>query len=338
MFRVASATSCESPPNHVSLPNDQFDFVPIQVCTFAEPLSAMTTVLARPLGGYGLTPLIFEPASQFMGLDSNSIETKVRKNANPVYELILPEYDDDVVQAVPMSKSKQLKNYSYESMVTKDNKPISAPSTNSYFSMADLFKGNNAYNKPMGPIGQSNKVYGKPATKSSYSSNAYSQPISAAIQSVRELELKDVQNSYENQEPQIIDIPPSALPIVINFRTSSSQIQIHQSHEPSEPAEVKQTQSEDKPQYLKHQVTKPVIQELHEIIMPYRRIIQEIRPVEEEVKTIVARAKKDRANKSKDEYNGSGKYGTSSQQSSYAAINSVSKKQSNSIANSKYKS
>ena len=30
-------------------------------------------------------------------------------------------------------------------------------------------------------------------------------------------------------------------------------------------------------------------QEVHEIIMPYRRVIQEIRPVEEEVKTIVAR-------------------------------------------------
>ncbi|OTF79820.1 DFP2-like protein, partial [Euroglyphus maynei] len=86
-------------------------------------------------------------------------------------------------------------------------------------------------------------------------------PLTAAIQSIRSVEVNEVQDSYENGEPQVIDIPPSAMPIVINFRTSASQIQIHQSHEPGEPREVQETQSEDEPHFLRHSVTKPVIQE-----------------------------------------------------------------------------
>lgn len=119
----------------------------------------------------------------------------------------------------------------------------------------------------------------------------HNEPLAAAIKSMRTVEVKELQDEYQNAEPQVIDIAPSALPIVINFRTSASAIKIHQTHERGEPQEVQQTQSEDEPQFLKHQVTKPVIQEVHEIIMPYRKIIQEIRPVEEEIKTVVARGK-----------------------------------------------
>ncbi|OTF81333.1 hypothetical protein BLA29_013070, partial [Euroglyphus maynei] len=55
----------------------------------------MTTVLARPLGGYGLTPLIFEPSIIMMqGSSSNSVATKIRKS--PVYELIMPTYDEEL--------------------------------------------------------------------------------------------------------------------------------------------------------------------------------------------------------------------------------------------------
>jgi len=129
------------------------------------------------------------------------------------------------------------------------------------------------------PMGGGGQTYG------------HNEPLAAAIKSMRTVEVKELQDDYQNQEPQVIDIAPSALPIVINFRTSASAIKIHQTHERGEPQEVQQTQSEDEPQFLKHQVTKPVIQEVHEIIMPYRKIIQEIRPVEEEIKTVVARGK-----------------------------------------------
>ncbi|OTF73867.1 hypothetical protein BLA29_015159, partial [Euroglyphus maynei] len=45
----------------------------------------------------------------------------------------------------------------------------------------------------------------------------------------------------------------------------------------------------DEPQRLIHRVTKPIIQEVYELIQPMRKIQQEIMPVQEEVLTIVAR-------------------------------------------------
>lgn len=186
--------------------------------------------------------------------------------------------------------AKPAKKLDYESLITKNepDKTISSPSTNSYFSANNMI-----YDEPIPSYKEqiSRSDYHKSSQTASYQPYSNSGPVSAAVQSIRSVEVKNVQNSYENNEPQVIDIPPSALPIVINFRTSSSQIQIHQTHENSEPGEVQQTQSEDEPQYLKHQVTKPVIQEVHEIILPYRKITQEIRPVEEEIHTIVARGK-----------------------------------------------
>lgn len=281
----------------------------------------MTTVLARPLGGYGLTPLIFEPSTPtfslgaLLGLGSSQLETKVRKS--PVYELIMPNYDDEALstgftlEAAPVSvksssshpkPSKASKKVDYESAVSKaDRAPVAAlPSTNSYYSTASGMLGSNVlfgsshaskmsshssgsssyYNEPMpaykesisrsdnfgSGLGAGKSYSGGHGSSSGYGGGG---PLNAAIQSVRSVEVKDVQNMYENAEPQVIDIPPSGLPIVINFRTSSSQIQIHQTHENAEPTVVEPTQSEDQPTYLKHSVTKPVIQEVHEV----RRII-----------------------------------------------------------------
>ena len=294
----------------------------------------MTTVLARPLGGYGLTPLIFEPSSiSLIGQSSNSIETKVRKS--PVFEMLTPNYDDEHISPLPLTGLTGglilPKKLDYESLITKkdQDKTLSSPSTNSYFSdnnVLELFnkdkQSQNLYDEVIpsykeqiarSDIGKSSR-----SISSNYMPYSSSGPVSAAVQSVRSVEVKDVQNSYQNNEPQIIDIPPSALPIVINFRTSSSQIQIHQSHEHAEPAEVQQTQSEDDPTYLKHQVTKPVIQEVHEIILPYRKIIQEIRPVEEEIKTVVARAGKDRTRNT-----GGLKYGNNAEQKKSLAGNDL---------------
>ena len=290
----------------------------------------MTTVLARPLGGYGLTPLIFEPSPSLasssysslgalLGLGSSQLETKVRKS--PVYELIMPNYDDEALstgftmeapppppaQPLPLkssarkapskgSASSAKKSVDYESLISKQSAAdraalVSAlPSTNSYYSTASGMLGSNVlfgssqhsvgksshsshssyYNEPMPSYKESisrsdnfggggNKGGGYSGGQSSYGDGGggLGGGLNAAIQSVRSVEVKDVQNMYENAEPQVIDIPPSGLPIVINFRTSSSQIQIHQTHENAEPVVVEPTKSEDEPTYLKHQVTKP---------------------------------------------------------------------------------
>ncbi|UXI16213.1 hypothetical protein NH340_JMT02156 [Sarcoptes scabiei] len=208
-----------------------------------------------------------------------------------------------------MPDSKSMKKLDYESLISPKKHTMSLnvvpqPQQNAaeYFnSVLDILKmkdSTHSYNAiaPM-PGFKPNLNYGDAHSSSSFfnqqgamQQDGYGAPAyTAAIQSMRTVEVNDVQDSYENSQPQIIDIPPSAMPIVINFRTSASQIQIHQSHDAGEPKEVQETSSQDEPHFLRHSVTKPVIQEVHEIILPYRRIIQEIRPVEEEIKTIVAR-------------------------------------------------
>lgn len=275
-----------------------------------EPLmaeSAMTTVLARPLGGYGLTPLVFEPTPLMMQ-GSSTTPTKVRKNSG--YELIMPQFDDESTDAVD-NGGKSLKKLDYESIISAAAAPSSTKATKSklalananaesyYNSMLSLMKMKHASSTSYNSIApMSNSLGGynnnddnmRTYSDSSSFSGSNGATFTGPIQSLRSLEVNNVQDSYDNSEPQVIDIPPSAMPIVINFRTSASQIQIHQSHEASEPKEVQETSSQDEPHFLKHSVTKPVIQEVHEIIMPYRRIIQEIRPVEEEIKTIVSRS------------------------------------------------
>jgi hypothetical protein len=114
-------------------------------------------------------------------------------------------------------------------------------------------------------------------------------PIPAAIQSYYTQEILPVQTVQEPVQPQIIEVGPNALPVVIHFQSASSPVTIEQSHVPGAPGEVQVTRSEDEPHRVVHEVVRPVIQEVKEIIQPYRRITQEIRPVAEEVHSIVAK-------------------------------------------------
>ncbi|OTF77006.1 DFP2-like protein, partial [Euroglyphus maynei] len=123
------------------------------------------------------------------------------------------------------------------------------------------------------------------------STAAASGPVQAAVRSRHVIEYVDIDLPQEDVAPQIIDVDAGHLPLILNFKSASSRIQVHQTHEGSEPGEIQETESEDEPQLLRHSVTKPIIQEVREIITPFRRIVQEIRPVEEEVKTIVARGR-----------------------------------------------
>ena len=55
------------------------------------------------------------------------------------------------------------------------------------------------------------------------------------------------------------------------------------------PGSYQTSYSKDAPHVLKHHVTKPIIQEVHEVISPYRKVVQTVEPVKEEIKTVVAR-------------------------------------------------
>ncbi|OTF81328.1 DFP2-like protein [Euroglyphus maynei] len=113
--------------------------------------------------------------------------------------------------------------------------------------------------------------------------------IQAAVQTKHTVEMKPVDIPYEDIEPQVIEVEGGALPLEIHFKSSSSRIRVHQTHEAAGAGEVEQTSSEEEPHRLIHEVKKPIIQEVREIITPYRKVVQEIQPVMEEIHTIVAK-------------------------------------------------
>ncbi|KPM06660.1 DFP2-like protein 22 [Sarcoptes scabiei] len=90
-------------------------------------------------------------------------------------------------------------------------------------------------------------------------------------------------------EPQIIDVIPDDQPIQIVFRSSSARVNVKQVHTPTMHEKIETTRTEEKPQRVLHQLVRPIVQEVVEIIQPYRRVTQEIRPVLEEIRTIVAK-------------------------------------------------
>src|SRR6218665_109094 len=88
--------------------------------------------------------------------------------------------------------------------------------------------------------------------------------------------------------PTTIDVPANVLPVNFIFRSASSMINVQQKHECAS-GSFKETHSQDEPHILKHTVTKPIIQEVREVISPFRRIQQTVEPVREEIMTMVAR-------------------------------------------------
>jgi len=83
--------------------------------------------------------------------------------------------------------------------------------------------------------------------------------------------------------------PFSKQPYSIVFRTHSMPVKIKQQHQTLPAPEVEFVRSQEEAHRIKHEVVRPVIQEVHEIIQPYRRVIQEIKPVQEEIQTIIAK-------------------------------------------------
>lgn len=113
--------------------------------------------------------------------------------------------------------------------------------------------------------------------------------VQAALQTKHTIRYVNVDLPSEDREPQIIEVGASPLPIVMHFKSASSRIRVQQSHSGAGSGQIQETKSEDQPQHLRHEVVKPIIQEVREIVMPYRRVVQEIRPVVEEIQTVVAK-------------------------------------------------
>ena len=113
--------------------------------------------------------------------------------------------------------------------------------------------------------------------------------IPAAIKSRQSVEIRNVNDISEPIRPQLIEVGAQQLPLTIHFRSTSSNIKVLSSHQPGY-GDTQQTSSQDEAHKLFHEVNKPIIQEVREVITPYRRIVQEIRPVQEDIQTIVAKS------------------------------------------------
>jgi hypothetical protein len=148
---------------------------------------------------------------------------------------------------------------------------------------------NAAYNNGQLGVGLSSSGYGS-ALQAAPALSSYAAPAqnyAQDIQTRRTYEVRPVALQNDYAQPQIIEVQPEQLPVQVHFRTASSRVNVQQSHQPSHPSQVEHASFQDEPHRVVHEVVKPVIQEVREIIQPYRRVTQEIRPVIEEVHTVV---------------------------------------------------
>lgn len=122
-------------------------------------------------------------------------------------------------------------------------------------------------------------------------STQHHQRFKAAVRTKHTFEYRPVtlNQVQEPIEPKVIEVEARSVPLEIHFKSASSRIKLVQSHKSGELNEnVERTSSDEEPQRLFHLVRKPIIQEVREIITPYRRIVQEIQPVMEEIHTVIA--------------------------------------------------
>lgn len=138
--------------------------------------------------------------------------------------------------------------------------------------------GNDGYGAEQGTFslgGGSLMRLAMPALEQSAPSYHQSGPVSAAVQTKRTVEVKPVRVPEDHVEPHVVDVEASVQPVHVVFRSSSNPIMVNQIHKPADPNKVERTESEDEPHRVQHRVTRPIIQQVHEIIQPYRKVLQE---------------------------------------------------------------
>lgn len=152
----------------------------------------------------------------------------------------------------------------------------------------------------------------------------YGHPIDAAVYSHHDIQVVPVK-SYGYSKPVYVQVPGSANPIFVNFQTQSSPLYVKQNHHGMK-GTYQHSASYDEPHKLVHLVTKPVIQELHEVIKPYRKIVQKIEPVHEQMLTLVHKAAEYGGHgygKAKNGYEGKHGYGHEEKYGGYKATDKV---------------
>ncbi|XP_054166942.1 KH domain-containing protein 3-like [Oppia nitens] len=144
----------------------------------------------------------------------------------------------------------------------------------------------NTYSAPTQTYAAPVQTYAAPVQTYAAPVQQYTGPVEAAVHTRRTVELRQVPVQQDYIQPQIIEVNSDNMPVQINFRSSSSPVQVQQTHTPSQ-GSTEHSSFQDQPHRVVNEITKPIIQEVREIIQPYRRVTQEIRPVIEEIHTVV---------------------------------------------------
>ncbi|XP_075679354.1 uncharacterized protein LOC113794902 [Dermatophagoides pteronyssinus] len=95
--------------------------------------------------------------------------------------------------------------------------------------------------------------------------------------------------SMDTSRPVTIQVPAQSIPLTLILRSSSTDLNVIPQHLGSHGGSHSETESIDEPHRLIHVVRKPIIQEIYEVIEPYRYVKQEIQPVQETIRTVIAR-------------------------------------------------
>jgi hypothetical protein len=112
--------------------------------------------------------------------------------------------------------------------------------------------------------------------------------IEAAINSKRRLEIIKVPTQNDNGAPTYVDVGGGQLPVYLFFRSQSSPVYVKQQHY-SQPGSFQKSNSYDEPHKLVQDVTIPIIQDIREVVAPYRKVVQIIKPVHEDKITLVSK-------------------------------------------------
>ena len=128
--------------------------------------------------------------------------------------------------------------------------------------------------------------YGDGGGYGGYSGNVGSLPIIRSHQSLNYYPVAS--SNYGYAQPTTVYTDSIGPPVNIVSRSFSSPVTLQHIHIPS-PGSFRATSSQDGAHVRVHTVTKPIIQEVREIIAPQRIIRQQVLPVQEEIQTLVAR-------------------------------------------------
>lgn len=115
-----------------------------------------------------------------------------------------------------------------------------------------------------------------------------SHSIDAAVKSKHSVSVFPVHSSSEPSKTPVVDINSVPLPLTLRFNSVSSKINAIQKHI-SHPGQVQKQNAVDEPDLLIQNIKKPVIQEVREVIAPFRHRTQEVRPVRERIETVIAK-------------------------------------------------